>query len=344
MRKNTILILSVLVFIIFQGCEKNEELLNTNSDGPTNIEIYEKNGMLVFPDIETVQNVMQQLETENNEFSSKFSEQVTGMDNDAVEEFISKNSWNKNQVFENFEKKFEFTSLRQVINNKMLEFNKIYDQTGIENPDDHFLRNPFLRTLVNENCMFMIGTSIYKFLENGAVIEVLKENYTIANEVNTENFMNYDFKTEINIDYDYGEKQLCNKYGSFDWYALYTLGYDSKTIRFSVRCDVDNNIFARNIRGVAKAEYWDNQWKNYTAYKIAVRPDGYVRKDNCSSTEYHFAKEKSNPNDNEVSETAPVRIEGRMQAFAFTSGKVGVYATIFLNANYSKTGWQFIYW
>lgn len=287
------------------------------------------------------------MEKENEEFINNFNSLTKGLNHKEIEKYVELNNWNENKVFEDFENKYNFVSLRKTIADKMVEFNKIYDPKGIENPDNHFVRNQYLRTLLNPECEVQIGTTIYKFLDNGAMIKILNENYKIAEEINSSNFMKYKLNKEILVDYDFSCKgKNCKMYGGFNWYEVKRIYYNNKEIRFCLRCDIDNNIFARNIRGIAKTEYWNgHKWKKYYSYKISVTPWGYVHLGwFCGGKEYRQIDTKEKHSVSKIAKTTSVRFNNEMNTFTFERNKIRVSATVWLDANTSYYGEQVVSW
>ncbi len=349
--RNIAVMALVLIGLVFAGCKKEELTTPINQEkSTTNISLITvKNSMLYFPNMETFMFTLEKLEKENEEFMNNFSTATkTLKSHEEIEKFIENTNWNENKIFEEFETKYNFTSLRSVIAEEMVEFNKIYDPKGIENPDDHFLRNPYLRTLLNSQCQVQIGKSIYKFLDNGATIVILNENYKIAEDINSSNFMEYKLNEEIFVDYDFAEKGAnCRMYGGFNWYEVKRINYNNYEIRFCLRCDVDNNEIARNIRGVAKTEYWNgHKWKNYHPYKISITPQGDVYLGgNCHGSTTPQSSTKTKYGESQVAETCPVRFgANQMNAFSFERYKIKVAATVWLDANTSYNEYQVISW
>lgn len=331
------------------GCQKEvEDDLTQKSTEITASEIYAKNGMLVFASMESFQSTMSNLETKSIKHQEEFSSTVKNLNQEQYEAMVEKQSYNEAQVLIDFESKYKYVSLRSVIAEKMVEFNKIYDREKVECPDEHFVRNEYLRTLLNENCEVMIGTTIYKLLDNGATIQILNENYEIADKINSENFMKFDLNEEILVDYESsGKTVVCYNWDGFTrWYASNWLTYNGRTGKVKVRLDVDNNVFARNIRGVAKAEYWDgNSWKNWNLPKVWVEAGGGVYLINCGTNLTGFSDSDSRNSSDNVAVTCSIGEKFWFDNWNSSLG-VGIYSQgkfYFNGVNSTPYVWTYYY-
>ena len=346
LRKLFLFLTAILTLGIFiTGCKKQEvEMPKNELNNTVTSKITVINGMLSFSNIESFQNTLTELEDNNNLFNNKFSEDIDRMNFVEIEKYIEVSKWNENEIFETFEDKYNYISLRSIIAKEIIEFNKIYDQSKVINPDNHFVSNQYLRTLLNEDCQVLIGTTIYRFLEQGILVKVLDKNFDLANKINITNYN--DFLKNERIVFEGLEEckgSNCNSYGRFVWYSFSNrLSENNKEIKISVRCDVDNNTIARNIRGVAKAEYWSgSRWRYYRVKYMQINPGGDVHSLYCNGSIYRQGKVKEGNNVYKLSETAPVRINGDKRKFVFESGKVGVLVEVRLNNGQSL--WQIKY-
>jgi len=230
-------LLIILIGATFNSCKKND-LTNTNNQSENLLEqstinkLKVTDGILVFPDLKTFQDVYRLLDSTN--------------------------------AYEVFESNYGYTSLRSVISNEIEEFNKIYDPKNIKNPDDHFIADNTLRTLLNENCEVIIGTSIYKYLNKDLVAEILNLNFDISKKITADNYLSFEDNKEIIL---HGET-TCK---STDCKAnISRSGYTTTTTNGTLRrlyhkISVTNVIIIsdRKITSKIKEEYYNgilNKW------------------------------------------------------------------------------------
>jgi hypothetical protein len=291
MKKNVLIKIFAVLFltVVMFSCEKENEVITseTKSIEVSDTQIYAKNGMLVFASMESFNSTLKQLEDDNLKHQQSLSVVISKMKNEfEINSYIEKANWNYDLTFETFEKRFDYVSLRSVIAEKMIDYNKIFDATGIENPDDHFVGDYYWRTLLNENCEVMIGTSIYKMLAKDLTIEIKNLNFDIAEKINIENFLNFDLNEEIFI---YGEMQIgkawqvCQSNFITNWFQK-TYTHDNKQRKLSAKIDV-NNYFTgvHNIQGSSKTEYWNGtSWKNWSTNHTHYYWGQYYNGSTCS--------------------------------------------------------------
>jgi len=341
MKKNPFFtaILMSFVLVSFLSCQKNIESVDSKNVEINKSLIYAKNGMLVFPNIETFQSTMTELENAFETKKIKFSTEINGKTQEEIESYIEITKWDENLIFVNFEKQYNYTSLRSVIAKKMIEYNKIYDRSKLENPDNHYVGDMYMRTLMNEKCQVMIGTSIYKMLENGTLVEILNENFEIAEAINSLNMNNYKVNDEIKIDEN--ECKSCYLFKGFDWYAFEKINYDGKEIQVSSKCFVSNNIVSgRYIKGSTKVEYWNNSWKYYNVYKMSVTAGGnedIFQGQNCSGINYGFENFELEYNTYWTDQNVDVKFDSGEKTFSYKPHSIGTYSIVYFNSNLSYT-------
>jgi len=292
MKKFNVLLVFVMLVVagVFVGCTKESEVLETNKTKSVSEEvIYAKNGMLVFSDMEAFKNTLKQLEDDNLSHQKQLSEVISTFKTEReVNSYIQKINWNYDLTFETFEKQFNYVFLRSVIARKMIDFNKIYDQKGIKNPDNHFVGDVCWRTLLNEKCEVIIGTSIYKMINKDLTIEIKNLNFDIAEKINEQNILNFDLNEEIFIYGEISSKawQECQSNYITDWYTSNTYLYDGAYRRISGRLE-ENNYFtgAHNIKVYTKTEYSNgHDWKTWTTTQKSYLTGVFYNGNSCKNS------------------------------------------------------------
>lgn len=266
------------------GCQKESEMdLTQKSAEITASEIYAKNGMLVFPDMETFQKTLEDIEKESVELENEVHLEISNFkSNEEKVNYLKSVNWNRNKKLEEFERDYNYISLRSVIENEITEFNKIYDPTGIEDPDAHFIGDKYLRTLLNEDCEVIIGKSIYKLLENGVTIEILNQNFEIAEKVSCDNFLDFKLNKEIIV---HGETDAKTGDCQANITSTYTrINPSNENQRLKMKIIIDNWIIisARTVKAETQAQiYVNGTWVDQVIWINTTLLGNYYEGLNC---------------------------------------------------------------
>jgi len=183
-----ILVFSIIFStIIFNSCEKNDEVIKKQEANISNrqnyklhselkVDLEQKEGLLIFEDKEQFDNITNLLmtETENyiNSYFSKFKEDATV---DEVNKQVDEDDFNPNLVYEEFEKYHSIKSLRSKLVNLENEWLDNEKLTG-EDPSIYPLSERCL-PIANVNGEYQIGKSIYRVEKSGTVYEILNKDY-----------------------------------------------------------------------------------------------------------------------------------------------------------------------
>ncbi|MBK6524275.1 MAG: hypothetical protein IPG07_01235 [Crocinitomicaceae bacterium] len=158
------------------GCEKENsetidspftsEMLNRNSSSIPYSSIRNDDGILAFHDMESVVQTLDALESQYLNMETNYINSFPELSGEELTEMEIEFGYNENKPFEEFESYFSFSSLRKLILSRSLAF----DKSNVENdPDDNFVREINIRTILNERYELKIGNSYYKFFSGGYI-------------------------------------------------------------------------------------------------------------------------------------------------------------------------------
>lgn len=148
--------------------------------------------LLIFPDFQTFRNKSESLDDENELQNDIFDQSVDPtLTDEQVEQFAIEQGFDEDGVFINFEEQFSFCSLRKHIFNAEADW---LSQQGdgdwdiTEDPDNHFIDEDYIRTLLNTGAEVGIGNNesfvIYKFTSLNSWIEIHNQDYTALQQIN----------------------------------------------------------------------------------------------------------------------------------------------------------------
>lgn len=175
------LIYCVVLTIFIVGCQKEplkkplQNSQNTASQARTAGDVTfcsesslvdEQNGVLVFPNLNTFRKVMEDIELKHSEW------QANGQSEQA--EF---------KISLRFESLFNYSSLRNTIQNERAIWlnNEVLDLAT--DPDDKWVEGVAIRTLLNSNGAIKVGNSIYVSKPYGETFEVTDGNFQTMNAI-----------------------------------------------------------------------------------------------------------------------------------------------------------------
>ncbi len=151
--------------------------------------------MLAFPDVETFVKVIDDLELQTEEHDDKFLKEWGHLEGDELDDMEDKLGYNPDQVLIDFEKQFSgFSSLRKKLRaeeEKWLNNEELDDKND---PDEHYIFDDEVRTVVNELGNVKIGNLLYHFTRYGYVT-VEKNDVALLNRIavsNAEEFVDVD--------------------------------------------------------------------------------------------------------------------------------------------------------
>jgi len=123
--------------------------------------------ILVFKDMETFKATLSELERQTRELDSAFVEFYKDLDEEAINEKEEEIGFNEEKPLFDFENTVGFNSLHQKIAIEEEQWLN-QEELNMENdPDNHFIFENELQSLLNADGEVMIGKSIYKLTEDG---------------------------------------------------------------------------------------------------------------------------------------------------------------------------------
>ncbi len=257
MRRNIILSLSLLFFIILQGCDKKnfDKEDGSKNDGyqiPNEIvkDVELTNGILRFKSIDHIIYVMNSIEVEQEKKTSEFFETYKEFSDEEKSEIAKAINFHPCMVYEAFEKELGFYSLRADIANKEKEWLNHKDLDMKTNPNNHYIDGQGQRTVINPNGVLIIGNSIYIAKDNGVTYEIPEMDFMIMEEFLNDDYKNID-KVKI-----YGENQSKDEWksvwtNSSDW----TTTSGTTTYKMTGRITIDNRPWVHYVKG-STSIYW----------------------------------------------------------------------------------------
>lgn len=167
-----------ILFLVFYSCKKESqngtaayqtsELTNSGNRFIPYYDIKIINGMLAFKDTGTFINTLAALKEECIKWSNDFNilyNNLSYEERDSIQRLIG---WNEDQPLINFENQFpQFYSLRKDIDTKEKAWLNDEDPDWEKNPDNHFIVEEELRTLMNASAQFTIDDVVYQFTDTG---------------------------------------------------------------------------------------------------------------------------------------------------------------------------------
>lgn len=139
-------------------------------DGPTLPSISVQNGMLVFNSDTDVEQAMEYLEYQYGQYSDAFVSQYANLTDDQLADIEESTGFNDHQPYIDFENQYGYSSLRAQIRaaEDIWLDNTAGDSTAGPDPDDSYMMEDELRTLVNANGEIKVGSTYYLFLSDGS--------------------------------------------------------------------------------------------------------------------------------------------------------------------------------
>ncbi|HOF08256.1 MAG TPA: hypothetical protein PKY44_09525 [Bacteroidales bacterium] len=199
-----LMVILFAVLLVNTGCKKDFDTNNdffyrvTSKIPYSEIKVINKNfkgiqgseNMLYFPDMETFKYVLDDLRKQMLEYDSVFMEKYKNYTLEEINKIIEEIGYNEEQPLYDFAKYYNFYNLHQ----KIAELEIIFlqnDELDINNdPDNNFIIEKELRTLLNTDCEVKINDTIYKLTETGyyAICDGnLKSLQIIDNNLNNHN-------------------------------------------------------------------------------------------------------------------------------------------------------------
>jgi hypothetical protein len=186
--KNVLRLTLLAMLLVFASCQKEDVTIDENNlateDGirfikPSNAKAGTTviNGMLEFPDqatfLATIDNLEAQAETHDDAFVDKWNH----LNDDDLEAKEIAIGHNPHQPFIDFENQYSgFVSLRKDIQDTQADLIKNHTLTDANEPDNHYVFDDEVRTVLNKDAQVKIGESLFQVTRFG-VVEVTDGDY-----------------------------------------------------------------------------------------------------------------------------------------------------------------------
>lgn len=196
--KNVLRLTLISMLMVFASCQKEDVTIDeSNSSNEDGIRFVQPslakagpsvvNGMLEFPDQATFLITINNLETQADAYDDAFVAKYNHLNDDDLEAKEIAIGHDPHQPYIDFENQYSgFVSLRKDIRDKQEDLIKNQTLTDANEPDNHYVFDDAVRTVLNENAQVKIGASLFQMTRFGYV-EITDGNYsTLATVANTD--------------------------------------------------------------------------------------------------------------------------------------------------------------
>ncbi len=167
--------------------------------------------MLEFSDSAMFEEVLLCLENNDNLWNDKFLEEWGHLDDDELEKKEEEISFNDYFTLELFESSYGLHSLRKLIYDAELIWLD-NDELVFENdPNDHQILNPYLRTILNQYGEIKIGEFIYIYHKVGDIYIIGDEDYGIVDSIRAGTFQ-YNESIHPHVIFSKAERSACIRF------------------------------------------------------------------------------------------------------------------------------------
>lgn len=288
MKKTIHFLLLTFMLSAFMSCRTDDKIVDSHNESSLNNKILvvtlpknpnsSKNGgvqytgkFLSFETLEDFQKTYDSLE-QSLESNAQYIKSKVGIvtDEDQIDAKFAQYNLDEFKPLIDFENQYNFTSLRKHLQQAEKNWLAIQGDVVDDNdPDNHFIIDETLRTLLNENSEVMIAGNIIR-LEDWGEIEILNQDLSAY------------YKQYSSSDPDSGEnynKMNTNTDAATPWATCkrstdYTQRYYPDTRRmYKIQSAMQGTAFLRNNRIIAETKYY----KKVLGVWIQKRADLYVK-------------------------------------------------------------------
>ncbi|NRD21946.1 hypothetical protein HNV10_01750 [Winogradskyella litoriviva] len=196
--KNVLRLTLLSMLMVFASCQKEDVNIEDTNLSTTDAIRFVKpseakagtalvNGMLEFPDQATFLSTIDNLETQAEAYDDAFVAKWDHLNDDDLEAKEIAIGHDVHQPYIDFENQFPgFISLRKDIRDTQADLIKNQTLNDSNEPDNHYVFDDGVRTVLNENAQVKIGASLFQMTRFGYV-EITDGNYsTLATVANTD--------------------------------------------------------------------------------------------------------------------------------------------------------------
>jgi len=149
-----------------------------------NQDIYLRNGLLVFKDMDVLKLTLESLEQQVTDLDESFISTYENLSEEAINAKEYKLGFDELKPLKDFERVYGFNSLRKKIEREEEQWLNNPNLDESSDPDDHIIVDIYVRTILNEQAEVMAGSSIYKFLDDGSYYEITDGSFETLKQIN----------------------------------------------------------------------------------------------------------------------------------------------------------------
>ncbi|MEM1319643.1 MAG: hypothetical protein AAGG75_05265 [Bacteroidota bacterium] len=222
-------------------------------------------GMLSFQNMDIFQSTLTDLETQTDIWEDDFVEANSHMTDEELNLFEEESGYSDEQAMIDFESQYDYQSLRSVLRaqEEVWLDNEVLDEEN--DPNDHFIIDDYVQTLLNSEEEVMIEGSIYKFLESGAYYEITDGDcQTLAGikdgSIDPANAPNVIIHIEENMEgIERSEERCQTNKGIKDKITSgsYRIKWKLKIFNYPWQCGAKSKVISYKRKG------WPKRWKRH---------------------------------------------------------------------------------
>jgi hypothetical protein len=236
-------------------------------------------GVLIFPDTAAVKNHLNTMESNLQAWDIQFENTYGHLSEIEIDSIIESIGYDEEQPLSDFESSLGFSSLRTKIKND--EENWLLNTAGEkieDDPDNHYIVDEVVRSILNVYSEIGIGRSLYKFVENG-YYEVTDGNFSTLRSLRS---IPIDITGMTNVLFfsDGDMKSGCN--------SMKSKADFKKSGSKRIKWVVSHMTYPWGRDAIAKTKNYkkkNNRWKKYKSYcEAQAYGDISGSSGNCSSS------------------------------------------------------------
>lgn len=232
--------------------------------------VEQENGVLAFPNSDYLLEVLAFLENEVDNWNTHFLEKHRHFSDDSLSILAEELNFNEEKPLFDFEDRFNFTSLRKIISDNENEWLQNMGESSENDPDNHFIEDETVRTILNQFAEVKIGDAYFKFTENG-YYEVTDGNFetlTLLRNPNNDVMSLKNVQFHKSPDYP-GDCTSDKRQEGFK---------DNSSNNKRIKWVVSHWTYPWGRYAIAKTKNYkkqNNKWKKYSTYSVA-RVYGFI--------------------------------------------------------------------
>lgn len=176
------------IFLMVTGCKNKPQVTLPDVPEIETSQVFQKNGVLVFPTAEILEQTVLQLEANLEAYDDAFLAKVSDLSDDKLEALEDKLVYDEFAPLQSFEKKFQgHGSLRSKLSALEGEWlNKTKELDFAQNPAAHDVESEVIRSLLNDRGEIMVEGKLFKVFPNGVTYAILDGDFTTLSRISPE--------------------------------------------------------------------------------------------------------------------------------------------------------------